>query len=444
MTRTVPPSSAGAIPVLPAVGPVPPLVLPPMADVRLPNGLRVVAVRHASIPMAELRLAVPLDAESFRTSAVHELVAATLLHGTPQREREAITDELATVGAVLSASRTSRWLGVSGSGPTAALPTLLGVLGECLVEARHEDAAVRAARERAVRQAATTRRQPHLLASEALLDHLYGPMPRMNDVPYEADLAAVTAEEVRAAHREVVRPDRAVLVLVGDLDPERAVARAAQALRGWSAAEDTRPAPCAPVIRRSGIARIHRPGAAQSQIRLARPAIDRNHPEFAALTLANIVFGGYFSSRLVADVRERHGLAYRCESAFRDHLDQLVISLEADTATESAAGTLRRIRHQLRSMAEQPPSGAEVEAARRYVTGMTALATSSQQAWASSLLLSLTLGQQPDRIAHFLDELATVSAADVAAAAGRWYDPTDYHGVVLGDTAHLTETDIAL
>jgi zinc protease len=429
---------------LPPIGPVPPLVLPPIADVRLPGGLRVVALRHASIPMAELRLAVPLDADGFHAAAVHELLAATLLHGTPRHDRESITDTLATAGAVLWASRSSRWLGLNGSGPAAALPTLLGVLGESLVEARHTEPAVRAARERAVRQVATTRRQPHLLATEALLGHLYGPQPRMTDVPHEADLAAVTAEEVRVAHGEAVRPDRAVLVLVGDLDPETAVARAVRALGEWRPAGTPPPPSHTPVIRHPGIARIHRPGAAQAQIRLVRPALDRGHPEFAALTLANIVFGGYFSSRLVADVRERHGLAYRCESAFHDHLDQLVISLEADTATAAAAGTLRRMRHVLRGMAEQPPSAAEVEAARRYVTGMTALATSSQQAWASSLLLSLTLGQEPDRIAHFLDELATVTTADVAAAAARFYDPTDYHGVVLGDTAHLTDTDTAL
>ncbi|MFG2789903.1 M16 family metallopeptidase [Streptomyces sp. NPDC048419] len=429
---------------LPPVGSVPELVLPPTADVRLPSGLRVVALRHASIPMAELRLAVPLDAGSFRTAAVHELLAATLLHGTPRRDRESITDGLARDGAVLSASRSSRWLGVSGSGPAAALPTLLGVLGECLVEARHADPAVLAARDRAVRQVATTRRQPHLLASEALLGHLYGPMPRMTDVPHEADLAAVTAEEVRAAHRDAVRPDRAVLVLVGDLDPVHAAALAARALGEWRPAGAPPPLRHTPETGRTGVARIHRAGAAQSQIRLVRPALDRTEPGFAALTLANIVFGGYFSSRLVADVRERHGLAYRCESAFHDHLDRLVISLEADTATASAAGTLRRMRHVLRGMAERPPSQAETEAARRYVTGMTALATSSQQAWASTLLLSLTLGQEPDRIAHFLSELATVTTADLAAAAARFYDPTDYHGVVLGDTAHLTETDTAL
>ncbi|MFD7377048.1 M16 family metallopeptidase [Streptomyces mirabilis] len=432
---------------LPPIGPVPPLTIPPTADVRLPSGLRVVAVRYPSIPMAELRLAIPLDAASSHTGAVHELLAATLLHGTPRRSRHTITDELAVSGAALAASRTSRWLGLTGSGPAAALPTLLAVLADSLTGAAHADDAVHAARDRARRQIATTRRQPQVIASEALLDQLYGDLPRMQDVPRGDAIAAVGPDDVRHAHRTVVRPDNAFLVLVGDLAPEAAVAEAARALQPWRAlspGQDPGTAPQLPVLRRPGTARVHRPGAVQSQIRLVRPAIGRDHPDFAALTLANIVFGGYFSSRLVADVRERRGLAYRCEAAFRDHLDQLVISLEADTATASAPETLRRIHAQLRLMAEQPPSAAEVEAARRYVTGMTALATSSQQAWAGSLLMSLTLSQEPDRIAHFLDALTRVTVEDVAAAAARFYDPADYHGIVLGDTAHLTDTDPSL
>lgn len=119
-----------------------------------------------------------------------------------------------------------------------------------------------------------------------------------------------------------------------------------------------------------------------------------------------------------------------------------VIAVEADTATASAPHTLQGIEQQLRNMAEHPPNSYEVTAARQYVTGMTALAASSQQAWAGSLLLTLTLGQEPDRIAQFLEHLTGVGDDEVAAAAARFYCPDDYHGIVLGDTAALSETDI--
>ncbi|MCL7490020.1 insulinase family protein [Streptomyces sp. MCA2] len=427
---------------MPEVGPPTPLRLPPMADTRLPSGLRVVAARYPSIPMAELRLAIPLAPRTSHEAAVHEVLAATLLQGTASRSHRSIVEALAVTGTTLSVGRTSRWLVLSASGPASAMQPLLTVLSDVLTSARHNDERVEAACGRAHNQVLTTRQQPHVMASEALLGHLYGELPQMEDVPQVAALRGVTGGDVRAAHQANVRPDRAVLIVVGDIDPHQAVAGACAALQPWAAGGTTLPAPCRPVISRPGTAWIRRPGATQSQIRLIRPTISRNDPQYAALTLANVVFGGYFSSRLVAELRERRGLAYRCEASFRDHLDQLVIAVEADTATASAPHTLQGIEQQLRNMAEHPPNSYEVTAARQYVTGMTALAASSQQAWAGSLLLTLTLGQEPDRIAQFLEHLTGVGDDEVAAAAARFYCPDDYHGIVLGDTAALSETDI--
>ncbi|WP_327286330.1 MULTISPECIES: pitrilysin family protein [unclassified Streptomyces] len=433
--------------VLPPIGPPVPVALPPLADVRLDNGLRVIAARHASTPMTELRLAIPLHVESFADAAVQEVLAASLLGHTAPGEHGRADDGLAASGSILSASRSARWLGVAGSGPSSVLPLQLDVLARSLTRPRFTDEVVRAVTVRARGQLAATRAQPQLIASEALVEHLYGPLPQMQDVPREADLAAVGPEQVRLAHHRCVRPDRAALILVGDLDPDRAVEQAARAFAEWEAVGTTTQeatGPLLPHLRDRTIARVPRPGATQTQIRLARPGLARTDPGFAALTLANIVFGGYFSSRLVAEVRERHGLAYRCESVFRDHLDQLVVAVEADTATEHGSRTLDHLRAQLRRMSQEPPTPAEIEAARRFVTGMTALATSSQQGWAGSLMLALATGQQPERISRILDDFTAVTEDDVAAAAGRFFDPDDFHGVVLGDTPIPSKTETVL
>ena len=47
-------------PALPAIGTPSTVRMPPLSDVRLPGGLRVVVLRHASVPMIESRLVIPL------------------------------------------------------------------------------------------------------------------------------------------------------------------------------------------------------------------------------------------------------------------------------------------------------------------------------------------------------------------------------------------------
>ena len=425
---------------LPGVGRIPTLVLPPISDERLESGLRVVAARHASVPVVEMRLAIRLYPGSFTEAAVHELLAATLLQGTKTRDHHAIVDDLADVGCFVSAFRSARRLIVTGSGPASSLAVLLDVLADALESAAYSDPVVDAARCRASEQILATRGQPNLVASQALMEHLYDELPQLQDVPGMSEIAAVTAADLRAAHHDVLRGDDAVMVLVGDIDPDDAITRVRRALGAWRGRTSVRPA-TALVHRNSGITVVDRAGAAQSQIRLVRPCLDRNDPGYAALTLANYVFGGYFSSRLVADVRESRGLAYHCEASFTDHLDQVMLAVHADTATASTMLTLERIRQNMRELTTRPPTGAEVDAARRYVTGMTALAVSSQQAWASSLLMALVLNQEPDRITRFLGELTDTGTREVAAAAATFFDPEDYHGVVLGDSKHFTQRE---
>jgi zinc protease len=434
-------------PALPAIGTPSTVRMPPLSDVRLPAGLRVVLLRHASVPMVESRLLIPLAPRDLNEAAAQEVLAMGLLHGTAQRTHTDIADELATAGWTMSASRSASWLGVAGSGPAKGLRQHMNILADVLTGAAHRDAVVRVLRDRARTQIIATRSQPGHIAAEALLDHLYGPVPQLRDMPDEAAMAALTPDSVRAAHSGAIRPDHAILILVGDVDPDKSGAEIAQALARWQPVNEDRPVPSAlpqPPPRSNPTAWIRRPGAAQSHIRLARRGLDRTHPDFCALALANIVFGGYFSSRLVADLRERRGLAYRCDAGLREHLQHMVITVEADTATDATSHTLRRVEDLMRSMTLAPPTTAEIEAARRYAIGMTVLGASSQSGWATSLVLALSTGQEPSHIAQVPNELAAVTADEVVSAAARFYDPDDYRGVVLGDSPRHSETDLPL
>ena len=53
-----------------------------------------------------------------------------------------------------------------------------------------------------------------------------------------------------------------------------------------------------------------KPDALQSAIRMGMPTINRPHPDFAALQVLNTVLGGYFGSRLMANIREDKGYTY--------------------------------------------------------------------------------------------------------------------------------------
>lgn len=112
----------------------------------------------------------------------------------------------------------------------------------------------------------------------------------------------------------------------------------------------------------------------QTSLRLAYPGIERKDPQFFAAYLMNeILGGGTFSSRLFEEVREKRGLAYGIGSSLvnRDYAVALVIG--TSTRADRAAETLAIIREEVRRMAEEGPTEAELEAAKKYVIGAYAI-----------------------------------------------------------------------
>ncbi|MGH3812719.1 MAG: M16 family metallopeptidase, partial [Pseudonocardiaceae bacterium] len=356
------------------VGPRP---LPPMGSTRAPStpsgvdtvldsGLRVIAVQRPAVPMVELRLEIPFGGTHRTHPARAELLAATLLCGTPRRDRFAVDRALGAVGGDLAAGVNPEHLAVRGSALASGLDVLLDVLGDVLRSASYEAAEVTRERSRLVERIAVSRSTPAVIAREALQRRRYGNHPATREWPEADDVAAVTQTAVRARHRRSVVPGGAVLVLVGDIVPARAVEEVASALAGWQSDRSAAELAVLPELTGADLQLVHREGAVQSQLRLSAQAVPRTDERYPALQLANLCFGGYFSSRWVENIREDKGYTYgaHCGLEFNPHGATLVA--EADTASEVTAAALLETRYELGRITVTPPEESEVDNARHY------------------------------------------------------------------------------
>ena len=187
-------------------------------------------------------------------------------------------------------------------------------------------------------------------------------------------------------HREHVLPAGSSLVLVGDLEPRRATDAVAEALGTWvGAGHGARDAARARGPRAPAIELVDRPGAVQSNVRLGGPAPRRTDPDLAAVRLANMIFGGYFSSRLVENIRERRGYTYSPRSSVDHQTAGSSFLVEADVATEVTGPALLETWYELGRMALTPVTEAELDGARRYILGSMALEENDWKVWFSFL-----------------------------------------------------------
>jgi len=428
---------------VPALGKPRTAKLPTVADATLPNGLRVLAVRRPGVPLVELRLRIPFAGPSGKAGnaylAQSQLLGDTLLSGTDRRDASQIAVDLQSLGGQLQAGADADRLGISGSVLASGFGGLLELLGELLTSASYPKQEVVGERDRLCQELAIHRSSASVIAREGLLHRMYGEHPYGRELPTAEAVADVKPAQLRTLHGKRVVPAGSILTIVGDVSPVKAVAQVEQAFAGWTATGKGAKPPKLPKVVPGAALLIDRPGAAQTTIRMAGPAPARTSPDYAAASLASMVFGGYFSSRWTANIREDKGYTYGGHSLFEHPPAGSRLHVSVDVATNVTAPAVLETLYELGRMATVPVDQEELDRARRYAIGSLQLGTASQAGLASllSMLASADIGV--DYLREFPRQLMAVGVDDVLAAATAVMAPTRLTTVLVGDVAVVAD-----
>lgn len=426
---------------LPDLGPTKPLTLPPTAERTLANGLTVIAIRRAAVPLVEARLRIPFAGTELATSA---LLANTLFSGTETMSTVQIAAELQAVGGALGAGVDPDRAMVSGNALASGLDRFLEILAQVLTGATYPDNEVETERARLVDRIQIAQSQPSHLARVALLKRMYGAHPYAVQTPTVTQAQAVGRDQLLTLHSGRLHPRGAHLILAGDLDPEKVLDTAERWLGEWTGDAEPVTLDPTPALVPGPLLLADRPGSVQSSLRIALPAVPRKHPDHAALQLANLVFGGYFSSRWVENIREDKGYTYGPHSLIDHSIAGSALLVSAEVATEVTAPALVETFYELGRIATRPVEEAELEQARQYALGTLQLGMSTQGGLAGLASTYAGYGLRLDFLAEHSARLAAASIQDVAAAAERYLGPANGVVVVLGDAAVVQDSLAAI
>ncbi|MBA3799369.1 MAG: insulinase family protein, partial [Geodermatophilaceae bacterium] len=222
---------------------------------------------------------------------------------------------------------------------------------------------------------------------------------------------------------------------VGDVTPATAVKQATAAFAHWVGPVRHSRIAAPPDIDPVGITLVYLPCAVHSNLLLRVPAVGRRDPDYAALQLANLIFGGYFSSRLTENLRERNGFTYSPHSGIDKAAAASTFLVDADVATEVTARAVQETWYELGRMALAPVTQDELDSARRYALGTLALSTATQSGLASMLASLADQGLSAPWLADYQKALAKVSIADVQEVSRRFLSVTSLATVVVGDAS---------
>jgi zinc protease len=404
----------------------------------LDNKLRVIAVRKPGVPLVEVRLRMPFLSDKPAHPAQASLLAETLLTGADGLDRAALAGAVQTLGGDLHASVDADRLVLVGNVLATNVKPLLGLIASVVTAPEYAKDEVGTERDRLVEKLTIARSRPGFIAAETLGKRMFGEHPYAVETPDADAVAAVTPGALRSLHRGFVRPGGAVLVLVGDVAPARLLDLAAAALGEWTGPAPRRSVPPLPTPEPAPLLVVDRPGSVQTSVRMSRLALTRVDPGYPALQLANLIFGGYFSSRWTENIREDKGYTYGPHSRVEHHALGSTLTFDVEVATEVTAPAMLETQYELGRIASLPVTDAEVEAVRQYAIGTLSLSIATQAGLASTLSALAPHGLGLDWIAEHPARLIGTSVEQVSAAAAEFFAPSQLCAVAVGDAAAIT------
>ena len=166
------------------------------------------------------------------------LLAGLLPEGTETKTSREIADQVARIGASLSAGANSDYTMVAASALSSFNEEILELMAEVVLQPSFPENEVELAKQNTKESLRQQRAQPSFLASEMVSRVIFGEHPYAVVAPTPASIDRVSREEFVKLHRAKFVPNNAVFIVVGDVKHDDIVKRAESLFSTWERGAD--------------------------------------------------------------------------------------------------------------------------------------------------------------------------------------------------------------
>ena len=419
-----------------------PITIPSARETVLSNGLTVLVVEDARLPLVSYRLGLRIGGtiDPPDLPGLTDLLAGLLPEGTQSKTSRQIADEVARMGASLNAGANSDYTIIAGSALKSFKDPVLDLIAEVLLQPSFPENEVELAKQNTKESLRQQRAQPSFLATEMVSRVMFGDHPYSVVSPTNESIDLLKREHFVTFHKEKFLPNNSVLVVVGDVNADEVIARIESLFSTWQKGEQLAPNfPAPPARTKRNTYLVDRPGSAQSNIVIANSGINRNDPSYFAMLLMHTVLGATASSRLFMNLREEKGYTYGAYSNLDARRSAGTFRVTAEVRTPVTGDSLKEFFYELDRIRSQPVSEKEINDAKSYLTGVFPIRLETQEGLIDQLVQIKMLNLPTDYLETYRDKVQAVSIEDIQRVASTYIKPDEAAIVIVGDGAAILD-----
>lgn len=424
----------------PQPGPAPVIQLGDFETFTLRNGLQVIVVENHKVPVVSFQLTLDIDPIlEGNAKGYVDLAGSLMSEGTRTRSKQQIAEEIDFIGGTINTYST----GMYASSLKRHQETLLKLMSDILLNPTFPEAELQRSITQNKSALEVSRNEGNFIAGNVASVAAHGPNHPYGEITTPESLDNINRELLVNYYETFWKPNVAYLVIVGDINKKEAQKLAKKYFGKWkkgNVPQINYPTPVAPEGNR--VAMGNRTGAVQSMVYVTYPVefTPGNPDAIKASVMNSILGGGVFSGRLMQNLREDKGYTYGARSNLST--DELVGRFLATTEVRNSVTdtTVVEILGEMRRLINEPVTEETLRLVKNFMNGSFARSLESPRTIANFALNIKRYNLPEDYYARYLENLESVSVADVQAMAEKYLKPDNAIIVVAGNRDEVAGT----
>jgi predicted Zn-dependent peptidase len=416
----------------PAAGPARPIEIGKSNQFTLANGLKVIVVENHKLPQISYQLTIDRDPILEKEKAgLADLAGGLLESGTTTMTKAEIDEAVDYIGAGLSTSAT----GGFASSLTKHTDKILNLFSDVILSPSFPEAEFEKIKTQTLSGIQTQKDDPNAISENVSSALVYGKNHPYGEIVNESTISSLTLDDCKQYYNTYFKPGNAYLVIVGDITPEQAKAKAEKYFGKWSAGNTpayTYPTPAG--VDKTSVAFVDKAGAVQSVINVTY-AVDLKPgtEDIIPARVMNTILGSGFSGRLFKNLREDKAYTYGAYSSL--DADELVGIFSAGASVRNGVtdSAITQFMIELEKLRNEPVTKEELTLAKSFIAGTFARSLESPQTVAGFALNTDMYKLPADYYETYLQRLEAVTIDDISRVAKKYITPSKARIVVVGN-----------
>ena len=169
------------------------------------------------------------------------------------------------------------------------------------------------------------------------------------------------------------------------------------------------------------------PDSVQGAIRIARNFPNRHHADFQKMQVLNNIFGGFFGSRLMANIREDKGYTYGIHSYLTNLIQESALMISTEAGKDVTEDTIQEVYFEMKRLRDEPVEEEELKTTKNFMIGtlLGDLDGPFQVAgrWKSLILNDLS----EDYFYNGIETIKSIQPAALQELANKYLNPVDFY-----------------